>query len=183
MLCSRKGISRSSCGCKLSARVAKVLMERTLTNSISPSIFTSLFMPHPGQPEETGEKALKMKRGPNPAGFSGRGTQNGWKRSSPGLPCALTQVSDPGGIAGCAAGGVWASTPLHSQPLQREQQIVTRAKLCPQQARARPPSPATVSPLMSLQVAPREKPVYEAHLERLWPGPCSCTPGAGWGSL
>lgn len=56
--------------------------------------------------------------------------------------------------------------PLHSQPLQREQQIVTRAKLCPQQARARPPSPATLSPLMSLQVAPREKPVYEAHLER-----------------
>lgn len=116
MLCSRKGISRSSCGCKLSARVAKVLMERALTNSISPSIFTSLFMPHPGQPEETGEKALKTKRGLNPVGFSGRGTQNGWKRSSPGLPCALTQVSDPGGIAGCAAGGVWASTPLPAPP-------------------------------------------------------------------
>lgn len=72
-----------------------MLMERAVTNSISPSIFTSLFMPHPGEPEETGEKALKMKRGPNPVGFSREGLQNSRERSSPGLPCALTRVSNP----------------------------------------------------------------------------------------
>lgn len=107
----------------VSARVAKVLMERALTNSISPSIFTSLFMPHPGEPEETGGKALKMKRGPNPVRFSRKGLQNSWKQSSPGFPRALTRVSNPGGISGCAAGGF--GLPLRS--LQREQQIVTRA--------------------------------------------------------
>lgn len=82
-----------------------MLMERALTDSISPSIFTSLFVPHPGEPEETGEKALKMKRGANPAGFSMKGLQNSWKLSSPGLPCAPMQVSDSGGIGGRAAGG------------------------------------------------------------------------------
>lgn len=148
--------------CKPSARVAKVLMERALTNSISPSIFTSLFMLHSGQSEGTGEKALKVKRGLNLAGFSGWGLQNGWKRSSPGLPHALTLVSNPGGIAGCAAGGF--GLPLHSQPLQR--QIVTRAELCPQQGRTRPPLSCHCFPFESLQVAPGHNPAFEAHLER-----------------
>lgn len=127
------------------------------------------------------DRALKMKPGANPVRFSMKRLQNSWKRSNSGLPCALTKVSNPGGIAGCAAGGF--GLPLHSWPLQREQQIVTRAELCPQQARARPPSPATASPSMALQMASRENPVCGAHLERAVPDPCSCTPGAGWGSL
>lgn len=144
----------------VSARVAKVLMERALTNSISPSIFTSLFMPHPGEPEETGGKALKMKRGPNPVRFSRKGLQNSWKQSSQGFPVprrgSQTQVEFqavlPVGLGS------------HSAPSKGSSRLSPE-----QQAWARPLSPATASPLMSLQVAPRQNPVFEVHLERAVP--------------
>lgn len=120
MLCSRKGISRSSCGLCSGGQGAD---GKGSDKFHFPIYIHFPFHASSWGTRRDGGKALKMKRGPNPVRFSRKGLQNSWKQSSPGFPRAPTRVSNPGGISGCAAGGF--GLPLHS--LQREQQIVTRA--------------------------------------------------------